>query len=96
MHAQWMEWKKLEFAGLKPIQPSAKIKAILHVDNLGEYVKKMEVYPVFADTFHVTTDSQGKFQFWIPEIPMQMDATYTNVQLFFLNELVTIRVHEMN
>lgn len=32
-HPQWMEWKRLEFAGLKPIQSIARITDILRVST---------------------------------------------------------------
>lgn len=56
----------------------------------------MEAFPVFYKLFKTATNSQGAMQHWTPEIPPQVDITYTNEQLFFLNELVAIRVHEMN
>ncbi len=43
MHPKWMEWKKLVFAGLTPLQSIARIKAILQVTTLSEYVAAMMI-----------------------------------------------------
>ncbi len=57
----------------------------------------MKTYPVLDDIRSVGNNNpQGTIQYYTREIPPQVDATYTNEQVHFLNELVSIKVHELN
>jgi hypothetical protein len=98
-HAKWMEWKKLEFASLKSLQPVARIKNILQVNNINDYITKTTEYPVFDEIMSIAANEKEHHVHWTTKKPVKVDITEINnatEQLYFLNELINIRVHEMN
>jgi hypothetical protein len=53
-NSQWIMWKKWHYAGLLAYQSAQRIKHIMDVTNLYQYVAKMKSFPCVILKMHIT------------------------------------------
>jgi uncharacterized membrane protein len=93
----FIQWKKWTFAGLKPIMSAKKIKQIMGVNDVLEYVAHMTLYQPVAESFYIQQDTDtGTVKYWNKNNTENDSTKPYNEYLDHFQHIFDIRTFNMN
>jgi hypothetical protein len=81
-HPLWMQWTKWVFSGLQPIMSAQRIKQIMGVQTLFQYVELIMTFPPIQQTFTVTINSTNIIYSHVPIYRIAADHNFLDFQHF--------------
>jgi len=93
----FIQWKKWTFSGLKPIMSAKKIKQIMGVNDVLEYVAHMTLYQPVAESFYIQQDTDtGTVTYWNRNNTENDSTKPYNEYLDHFQHIFDIRTFNMN